>query len=307
MNLASSISERANARRHAGQARFSMILFTGVLSAVIAGAAVYYWMHSRPAVRPESTARSSALSESSLAVIQHLTNPVEIRFYSILDPASVPQPLRDYATRVAALLSQYELESNGKLRVTRHADVGNDEDARRAAADQITPFNLHLGNTCYFGIAVAQGEQKESLPQLSPEWEPALEADLSRAIARVSAERERTGTARAEPAADHRAALEQVRDTVPDLDSLTLDEAKKRLREKSFAEFKAAAAKLETELQAAQERVAAAHQSGSEADQQAALRALQQAQQAQVTQLKAIAAQSQAQVEALEQFKRAAQ
>ena len=55
-----------------------------------------------------------------------------------------------------------------------------------ALADGIKGFNLEKGEGCYLGIALSSKGKKEVLPQLSPEWEPALESDVSRAILRLS-------------------------------------------------------------------------------------------------------------------------
>ena len=59
------------------------------------------------------------------------------------------------------------------------------DDSARAFADGLKSFNLDKGNACFLGIVVASGTQKELLPQLSPDWEQAVEPDLTRAIARL--------------------------------------------------------------------------------------------------------------------------
>ena len=47
------------------------------------------------------------------------------------------------------------------------------------------PFNIDKGEPCYLGVALAFKGHKESLSRLSPDWEQAVEPDITRAIARL--------------------------------------------------------------------------------------------------------------------------
>ena len=126
------------------------------------------------------------LSSNTLDLLHHLNSPVEIRFYSVLPPGSAPEPLQDFSGRVDHLLSEFQDANDSKIHVIRNVSTSV-ADADAAAADGIHPFNLDKGDACFLGITVASGGRKESLPQLQPEWEPALEFDLARAILQVTA------------------------------------------------------------------------------------------------------------------------
>jgi hypothetical protein len=67
--------------------------------------------------------------------------------------------------------------------------------------------------------------------------------------------------------------------------------------------FKATVVELQNELQQAQQELTRAQSSGSEAEQQAAMKHLQQAQARQSEQLRKIALDAQAQIEVLKQLK----
>jgi hypothetical protein len=133
-----------------------------------------------------------------------------------------------------------------------------------------------------------------------------LESDLSRAIARVSA----SVTTPTLPVAavsgtatpiDPALSEELVR-TIPDLDSRSYDDAAKILREASLAEFTAAVREMQTKVQETQKEMAA-QGNKSEADQQAAMRQLQQVQSEQSRKLSEITARLQARLQVLERLK----
>ena len=122
------------------------------------------------------------LSAGTMALLQSVKAPVQIRFYALLDAATVPEDVTRFAGRVEELLASYQRESGGKVTVTR---LRSRSDVSAAAADGMKPFNLDKGDVCYLGLTVVQGGRKESIPRLFPEWEQALESDVSRAIGRV--------------------------------------------------------------------------------------------------------------------------
>ncbi|MGD1083402.1 MAG: Gldg family protein [Verrucomicrobiota bacterium] len=238
------------------------------------------------------------LSDATKAVLQRLGAPVEIRFYSLLDPASVGDSGREFSGRVDQLLSQYEQEGAGKIKVAR-VNLNSSAAANAAVADGIKPFNMDKGDACYLGIAVVRGGQKATLASLAPEWEAALESDLSRAIAGVDA----TGP-HAQPARKPDVAtLEAVKHTIPNLDTVTVEEGSRQLKTAALAKYKKTAQETQTRVEQAQERLLQAQNSGSASDQQAALKDLQQAKKEQTDKLKEIALASKAQQEALQQLK----
>ena len=64
-------------------------------------------------------------------MLKQLESPVEIRFYVLLDPATLPDSVTAFAGRVDRLLSAYQQGANGKIKVSRHA-MQSDADARAA-------------------------------------------------------------------------------------------------------------------------------------------------------------------------------
>ncbi len=243
----------------------------------------------------------SALSESTKALLERLGSPIEIRFYSLLDPASVTDSLQAFSGRIDQLLSECRREAKGKIKVARF-DSQSDSSATAASADGIQPFNLDKGDACYLGIAVVHNGQKESLPRLSPEWEQALPSDLSRAIVRLinasSPTRPAVATSQIDPAT-----TEDVKRAIPNFASVSVEGGTRILREAALKDFKAAANEMEIQVKEAQQRLSQAQNGGSDAEQQAAMKHLQQVQAEQTEKLRQIAARSQAQIEALQKLK----
>jgi len=279
-----------------------------VLASLLLGAAVgAYWVYRPHPASPsgpeeKSLSENAALSESSKAVLSRLASPVEIRFYSVLDPARSPDSLRAFAGRVEQLLAVFQREANGKLSIT-HSNSQSYANMNAAQRDGIKPFDEEKGEPSYLGIAVINKDQKASLSQLSPEWEAALEYDIARAILstindKASVKASLAMTPKVDPSS-----VEEIKRLIPNAESVSLAEATRILREASFKEFAAAANQFQTQLSQAQDRLKTAQNGGSEADQQSAIKDLQQVQAEQSARLKEIAAKAQAQIEALKQLK----
>jgi ABC-type uncharacterized transport system len=254
------------------------------------------------AIRGEAS-DAVVLSDTTKAVLQRLTSPLEIRFYALLDPATVSDSLRAYAGHVDRLLSAYQREAHGMINMSRF-NAPSDANANAADADGLHPFNLDKGEACYLGITLARGERKESLPQLSPAWEPALESDLTRAIIRVTSANPPPGPL-ANASRASAATTEEVKRTIPNLATVSVEEGTRMLREAALAEFAAAAQEMETQVKAAQQRLSEARSGKSEAEQQAAMKQLQEIQAAQTEKLRQITAGLQARIAAFEDLKRA--
>jgi hypothetical protein len=262
--------------------------------------------HSRRAQRSVGHAEGEAigqevgtLSAGTAAVLQSLPGPMQIRFYAVLDKATVPVAVTAFAGRVEQLLAAYRRESGGKISLIRHCLPS---DAAAAAAEGMKPFNLEKGDACYLGLTVTQAGRKESIPRLFPEWEQALESDLSRAIARVLGQTPSASAAAAVGPVDP-ATLAEVKRQVPNFASISLAEGTRILRESAFNDFKAAMSEMESQLIEAQQRLARAQEAKVEADKQAALRELQGLQAEQAAKLRDISVRSSTQVEVLRQLK----
>ncbi len=127
------------------------------------------------------------LSEGTRAVLAKLESPVKIRFYFTQGDAGVPLPIKAYGRRVEDLLAEFRQAGRGKVLVEK-LDPQPDSDAEDSATlegieAQVTP----TGEKFYLGAAVSTLDQKLALPALTPDREPLLEYDLTRAIARATA------------------------------------------------------------------------------------------------------------------------
>lgn len=276
-----------------------------VVACFLVGVAVSAFLFYRGANQgPGHTAAQAegGLSEGTLAVLKRLNAPVELKFYSLLDPASTSDALRAFGGRVEQLLSLYQQEAHGQIKVTRFTSIADASQA--AATDGLKPFNQDKGDACYLGVAVVRGTQKEVLAQLSPDWEQALQPDLSRAIARVI---DASTPGRPSPTAPRidAATLEEVRKAFPNLESVSVEEASQKLHDAAINDMKAVVADTDNKIKEAEQSLTQAQNSGSDADKQAAIKNLQQIQAAQTEKIKQIAARSAAQIEALKQLKAA--
>jgi Sec-independent protein translocase protein TatA len=302
MNQPAAANADASGKRRQGAAGWVRALVPG-LAFFAAGAALSAWwfLQAPPSAAAPDHSGPPALSAATKAVLRHLESPVEIRFYSLLDPASVGDSGREFSGRVEQLLCLYEQEAGGKISIAR-VNSFSASTANAAVADGIKPFNMDKGDACYLGLVVVCNGHKASLASLAPEWEQALEPDLSRAIAGVD-----LSVPHPPPAAKaDKAALAAVRQAIPNLDSVSVEDGSRQLRAASIAEFKKTAQEMQAKVQQAEDRFIEAQNSQSEEDRQAALTDLQRVKNEQTEKLKEIALESKAQVEALQQLKGAA-
>lgn len=291
-------------KRPAGPARARINIFVLVLVFLgLAAGAFWYYRHGREhgTIGMIGGTGSVILSDSTRAVLKNLDSPVEIRFYSLLDQASVPAATFAFADRINQLLAEFQQVAGGKISVTRHIALS---DADAATADGIKPFNLDKGNACFLGLTVVCGGRKESLPQIQPEWEPALEFDLARAILHVAAT-PATSVVKASAPVSPEVTNEIVR-LIPDLKGTSLEDGTRILREAALQEFTAAGTETEDKLKVAQQQLSDAQNGHSEAEQQAALKHLQEVQLEQGEKYKQIATRLLAQLAVFQQMKAAA-
>jgi hypothetical protein len=267
----------------------------------IAGSALWFRRAAPGGEHPPSGAGPAPLSAATLAVLQHLNVPIEIRFYVLLDPATVPDSVRAFAGRVDQLLAQYQQAANGRVKVTR-CDPTSNATANAAVADGLKPFNQDKGDACFLGLALQHDKQKEALPQLSTDWEPALESDLSRAIARLNDTAAALKPAAAPPPIDAMA-TEEVKRALPNFSTLSVEDGTKALRQSALDELTKAAQEMDVKIKDAQQRFLDAQKNHSSAEEAAAQQQLVRLQAEQTERLKQIIARSQARVEAFQRLK----
>jgi hypothetical protein len=291
------------------QAGAQIVLLFAVffLLGVAVSAFLFYSFSARnPAATPGQPAGALAiqLSDSTRAVLSRLDSPLEIRFYTLLDPTMVPDAVTSFASRVDQLLSAYQQHAGDKIKVIRFTPQSN-LNPNAAAADGIHAFNLDKGEPSYLGLALTFKGRKELLPRLLPEWEQAVEPDLTRAIARLL-DAAQPVPAPVSVSQVNTNAIQEVRALIPDLSAVSVEEGNRLIQEAALKDFAAAAKEMQVQVKEAEKLLGQAQNSGSEADRQAAMKTLHQVQAEQNKKLKQIAAKAKAQTEALEQLKAAA-
>ena len=244
------------------------------------------------------------LSDSTRAVLGRLDAPLEIRFYALLDAATVPAPLTEFASRVGQLLSAYQQQAGGKIKVTSVNSQSN-AGANAALTDGLSAFNQDKGDACYLGVALMLNGKKETLPRLSPEWEQALEPDLTRAIARLL-DATRPFTSPTAMSHINTNALQEVKALIPDLAAVSVEAGMQILQDAALKDFTAAVKDMQTQVKEAEQRRSQAQNGGSAAEQEAARTHLQQVQAEQTEKLKEIAAKSKVQIDTFKQLKASA-
>jgi hypothetical protein len=301
MNRSTASNAGAAEKRREGAGIRGMVLGLAFFAAGIALSAFWFYRAPSPGAAAPQGGGPTGLSDATKGVLQHLGSPVEIRFYSLLDPGSVDESGREFSGRVDQLLAQYEQESGGKIKITKVNTISSAA-ANAAVADGIKPFNMDKGDACYLGLAVVRKAQKSVISSLAPEWESALESDLSRAIASLD-----QSDPFAQPAAKVDAAsLAAVKRALPALDSVSVAEGSQTLRAASRAQFEKTGQEMQEKVAQAEQRFLQAQNSGSQAEQEAALKDLQQVKKEQMAKLQEIALASKAQQAALQQIKGAA-
>jgi hypothetical protein len=222
-----------------------------------------FWLKHK-AVTPETASLMSpetqtagtvvGLSAGVREVLQNLNRPVEVRFYGLVQDRHGNEPWLAYAARVSELLQEFERAGAGKLRVTRVTAPGTEAARAAALAEGLEPLRMNRNEPDLLGLVVSQQNEKVVLSRLDPKWEAALEFDLARAIARVAGAGG-TSEPQLNPATVNAAATAELLRVLPDLDSLTLEQARQQLRDVALAEYKVAVAELQKELQEAQARL----------------------------------------------------
>ncbi|MDD5139178.1 MAG: Gldg family protein [Verrucomicrobiales bacterium] len=272
----------------------SQPLVLACLAFVLGIALTGIWFHHHQAV-----SESGRLSASTKKMLGQLESPVTIRYYSLLPAGSADETLQAFAGRVAQLLNAVQTAGGGKVQLTSF-DAPASADA--ASADGIQAFNLDKGDACFLGLAIASGNNKEAFARLQPEWEPALEYDLARAIQRVAAV---AAPAKPPPevARPSPGTIATINRLIPDVNAVTAEQAGQIFHSEYLKQCGEVGAEAEARIKAAQQQLAGAQAGGSEADIQAARKNVLEVQLAQGEKLKDLAAQLQIQLAVFQRMK----
>ena len=128
------------------------------------------------------------LSRGTRQILQNLDKHVSIRFYYSRDVANMPVYLKTYASRVEDLLNEYKRLGGKNLDVKKLNPKPDSDEEDSANMDGISGHStdsMGMGDRIYLGIAVSCAGKVLTLPFLSPDKEPLLEYELSRAISQV--------------------------------------------------------------------------------------------------------------------------
>ena len=286
------------------QSRPAALLVALLLGGLAVGLFWWHYRHENEggAANSLEALAGGGLSENTLAILKNLEVPVTVRFYSVLDQASVPAETLAFADHIQAVLAEYERAAAGKISLAR---LQNQSDADSAAADGIQPFNLDKGNACFLGVSLTGGRHSEALARLEPEWASALEADLDRALLRVAgpAAPARLAPEVARPSPETLAAIHRL---IPDVNAVSTEQAGQIFSAEYLKQCAVVGAAAEAQVNAAAQQVVQAQNGGSAADLAAAQKQLAQAELAQGQRLKDLAAQLSVEQAVFQQMKAAA-
>ena len=184
------LNHQASSDRLIKRKAFERILYsTGGIAAMFVVMVSAYIVAGTAKFRLDITQdREHTLSLGTKRILDSLDSRVTVRFYCTESGNSMPPQLKEYAQRVEDMLHEYERESKGHI-VVEKLDPQPDseaEDSARVDGIEGRPTGPYGSDKIYMGIAVSLLDQKFALPWLSPDREPLLEYDLSRAIDRVT-------------------------------------------------------------------------------------------------------------------------
>lgn len=124
------------------------------------------------------------LSEGSKDIISKIEQPIDLYFFFSEEVSRDLTGLRTYAKQVDTLLTEYELISNGMIKLHRvdPAPFSEEEDQAAAFDLQSVPVN-NLGETLYFGLAGTNaGGSQLIIPFFQPDKETFLEYEISKLL-----------------------------------------------------------------------------------------------------------------------------
>jgi ABC-type uncharacterized transport system len=243
---------------------------------------------------------ATTLPGDILDQLRQLSTPVQIQFYSVLPPGGVSESVQNFSQRVDGLLTAFQNANAAEIHVSRNVSPA-ETNADAAATSGLRPFNLEKGEACYLGVSVASGGRTESLPQLQPEWAPALPYDLARAILHVAT----LPPVPAKAAPLMSGITNEILRLIPNFQTATPAEADRILHDNFLKQCAQAGTEMEAQINAAAQAVVQAQKSGSPAELATARKHLSQVQLEQTEKLQEIGAHLQLQLAAFQQMKAA--
>ncbi len=133
------------------------------------------------------------LSDGTKQILQDLDTPAEIRLYATRDDRIMPPRLKTHVQRVEDFLSEFQRNSNGKIKITKYnpePDSDAEDSARLDGVDAVSvgsQQSLSFTERVYLGLAVNMLDSTVAIPFLHPDREQQLEYEIIRAISEVMA------------------------------------------------------------------------------------------------------------------------
>lgn len=130
------------------------------------------------------------LSDGTRNILRSLKDdkPVTIRFYVTTEDRVMPPILKTYSRTIQDLLLEFEKASDGRIALEKLNPNPNTEDEDKAREDDVQGMQVNQeGDNIYLGMAIQCAEKKEIIPFMNPNEETALEYNVARAIAKVTA------------------------------------------------------------------------------------------------------------------------
>lgn len=157
-----------------------------VVALLLVGLVAVNYLASALPFRLDATAdRIYTLSPGTRALLGRLEEPVRLEFFFSASAAGLRVSDKNYAARVQEMLRQYVRAARGQLALTVTDPKPDTPAEERAAAAGLSGQPLPTGETIYFGLVATHADQQEVIAFFTPQREPFLEYDLSRAIHRV--------------------------------------------------------------------------------------------------------------------------
>ena len=125
-----------------------------------------------------------SISDGTKALLKELDEPINLYFFFSNENSEGLAHIRNYAARVQSLLEEYELYSDGKIKLHIVDPEPFSEAEDRAAEFGLTGAQISaLGDSLYFGLGGSNAlDEREKIAFFDPQKERFLEYDISKMI-----------------------------------------------------------------------------------------------------------------------------
>ncbi|KMT66449.1 GldG family protein [Catenovulum maritimum] len=129
-----------------------------------------------------------SLSDGSKSILQKMDEPIHLYFFFSDKTSEGMTQIRNYAQRVQSLLEEYELYSNGKLKLQVIDPEPFSEAEDKAAEFGLTAAQVGaMGESLYFGLGARNSvDDQEIIAFFDPAKETFLEYDISKLLNKLS-------------------------------------------------------------------------------------------------------------------------